>query len=558
MKLLSFFGAALLLGACSLFGANVPYTAFRGTGGITISSNVALGTVTIDGSGISAGALPAYVLTNDQSTAVNLASNFRVAGSGTNVGAFRVFGVQTNINDIFIEDPGAPGVPQLWLENSSPGLFTMNDFLFLGFPNRTWLIESNLNQAGWVNQPYGSIVNQDNVNATNFTAVKTITLSGLTASRLLRLNSTLNATNTGAMITSIDDLSDPNADRVLFWDDSAGVYTFLTVGAGLSISDTTITATGGSGATNGLEVIAVNRVESDTVFNTNSLSSATLIARSYLHAAVITNHTSEMLAAGSGVLRIEGSNQFYFVNVLSNITINSGTSVLLRSNVTYGVWITNTTFAVATEASWQWRNTKSVSTAPSFQNGAYFLRVKKDFMGTNAWVEVGPSLDLAVGPALSMTTNSGVAAILLSQVLTNLNGTVGKNATNDGWGMTIVNGSVTQTNRQSETASTNTTFIQVDFSDTANVQTYKVDTSVTNLSIWTTNHVAGRTIRVLMNTNAANYAIQLTNLAGTVHRWNRNVTTNGVNGVVKTNTQLADLYLTAESDGTVTVNYGTY
>lgn len=147
------------------------------------------------------------------------------------------------------------------------------------------------------------------------------------------------------------------------------------------------------------------------VDGTNKAAFNTIDARQYLHAAVITNHTAEPFAVGSGVLRIEGSNQFYFVNVLSNITINSGTSVLLRSNVTYGVWITNTTFTVATEATWQWRNTKSVSTVPSFQNGAYFLRLKRDFMGTNAWVETGPSYELGAGSNVYFTTNNGVVSV---------------------------------------------------------------------------------------------------------------------------------------------------
>lgn len=44
-------------------------------------------------------------------------------------------------------------------------------------------------------------------------------------------------------------LSDPNADRILFWDDSAGAVTWLTAGSGLSITNTTISATGGGGAT---------------------------------------------------------------------------------------------------------------------------------------------------------------------------------------------------------------------------------------------------------------------------------------------------------------------
>jgi len=35
-------------------------------------------------------------------------------------------------------------------------------------------------------------------------------------------------------------LSDPNADRVLFWDESAGALKWLTLGTGLTITDTTI------------------------------------------------------------------------------------------------------------------------------------------------------------------------------------------------------------------------------------------------------------------------------------------------------------------------------
>ncbi len=41
-------------------------------------------------------------------------------------------------------------------------------------------------------------------------------------------------------------LSDPNADRILFWDDSASSYAYLTVGTGLSITTTTISSTAAS------------------------------------------------------------------------------------------------------------------------------------------------------------------------------------------------------------------------------------------------------------------------------------------------------------------------
>lgn len=38
-------------------------------------------------------------------------------------------------------------------------------------------------------------------------------------------------------------LTDPNADRIMFWDDSAGAVTWLTVSTGLNITGTTLTAT---------------------------------------------------------------------------------------------------------------------------------------------------------------------------------------------------------------------------------------------------------------------------------------------------------------------------
>lgn len=45
-------------------------------------------------------------------------------------------------------------------------------------------------------------------------------------------------------------LVDPNADRILFWDDSAGAMAFLTAGTGLTITGTTLDASAGSDSTN--------------------------------------------------------------------------------------------------------------------------------------------------------------------------------------------------------------------------------------------------------------------------------------------------------------------
>lgn len=44
----------------------------------------------------------------------------------------------------------------------------------------------------------------------------------------------------GGLVGDIHALADPNADRILFWDDSAGAVAFLTVGGTLSLSGTTL------------------------------------------------------------------------------------------------------------------------------------------------------------------------------------------------------------------------------------------------------------------------------------------------------------------------------
>lgn len=56
--------------------------------------------------------------------------------------------------------------------------------------------------------------------------------------------------NEELVVQGIASLADPNADRILFWDDSAGGYRYLTAGSGLTITDTTLTAAGSPGGSN--------------------------------------------------------------------------------------------------------------------------------------------------------------------------------------------------------------------------------------------------------------------------------------------------------------------
>jgi hypothetical protein len=73
------------------------------------------------------------------------------------------------------------------------------------------------------------------------------------------------AQGNAGIIADVQSLADPDADRLLFWDDSAGAGAFLTVGTGLSISTTTIsvdetgftrTLTAGNGLSGGGDLSA--------------------------------------------------------------------------------------------------------------------------------------------------------------------------------------------------------------------------------------------------------------------------------------------------------------
>lgn len=85
---------------------------------------------------------------------------------------------------------------------------------------------------------------------------QTITLTGdVTGSGTGSFATTINASfyKSGGTDVALADggtgasLSDPNADRILFWDDSAGQVTWLTLGTNLSITGTTLDASGGGG-----------------------------------------------------------------------------------------------------------------------------------------------------------------------------------------------------------------------------------------------------------------------------------------------------------------------
>lgn len=118
---------------------------------------------------------------------------------------------------------------------------------------KTLTLGGNMTGSGTIN---GVSIGQSVAGAGSFTTLSasgntTFTnapiLSSLTASKPVFTSASKALTSSG--IVPIDqggtgaNLTDPNADRILFWDDSASAFTFLEAGTGLSISGTTLSNT---------------------------------------------------------------------------------------------------------------------------------------------------------------------------------------------------------------------------------------------------------------------------------------------------------------------------
>ena len=109
-------------------------------------------------------------------------------------------------------------------------------------------------------------------------------------------------------------LTDPNADRLMFWDDSAGAHAYLTLGTNLSITGTTIDAAGGGGSGTVTSVTLTQPAAGITL--TNSGTSQTTAA-------------SSTVALANDLAAVEGLSATGLVRRTATDTWSAGTLVTL-------------------------------------------------------------------------------------------------------------------------------------------------------------------------------------------------------------------------------------
>ena len=176
--------------------------------------------------------------------------------------------------------------------------------------------------------------------AGNGISLSTTTFSVAAGSGLSQDSSGLSLSHLG-----LQDLADPDADRIIFWDDSEGALKWLTAGTNLTISGTTISASGGgSGDITRVNITAGTGLTGTT--DTTSGDHTQTLALSHLGIQSLSDPDADRI-----VFWDDSAGAAAWLTAGSNLSI-SGTSISATdTNTTYsagnGIALSSTTFAVS-------------------------------------------------------------------------------------------------------------------------------------------------------------------------------------------------------------------
>lgn len=226
-------------------------------------------------------------------------------------------------------------------------------------------------------------------------------------------------------LQSLGGLGDPNADRILFWDDSAGAYAYLALGTNLSITGTTLNATGGGGGVSDADYGDITVSGTGTVWTIDNgvvslakmanVATATVFYRKTAGTGAPEVQTLATLKTDLGLTGTNSGDQ-------TSVTGNAGTATALQTARTIGT-LTGDATTAGSSFDGTANNTNALVFATVNSNvGTFGSATQSVTFTVNAKGLVTAAANVTVTPAVGSITGlgTGVATFLATPSSANL------------------------------------------------------------------------------------------------------------------------------------------
>ncbi len=140
-------------------------------------------------------------------------------------------------------------------------------------------------------------------------------------------------------------LTDPNADRVLFWDDSAGAMTWLTMGTNLTITGTTLDASGGGSGGDMLSTLTAAEI---SVTTTATLT----ISRMHVCSGTTADYTVTLPAASGNAGKFIGIRLAGLAAMSKLVTVDGNASETIDGALNRIMWASETAVLLCDGSNW--------------------------------------------------------------------------------------------------------------------------------------------------------------------------------------------------------------